>query len=101
MNRSDWSADDWEEWLENNTGQVVLIIGEEFRIHTFEYDEGQLTFLVDGVRGYDYDGSRAALEAFAEEEGPYKIVPKEDEVQEREDLSEGRYETAEEWADNM
>lgn len=96
-----WDADDWENWLQNNQSKAVMILGEEFRIHNFQWDEGKLTFLMSNQFGYDYDGSRAALEEFADNEGPYKIVDKADVFEEGGALAEGDYDSVEEWADNM
>jgi len=95
--KSNWNADDWELFLEKNPNKVIVFIGENYEIHSFEYD-GQLTFLHGGSYGYDYEGSFAALEEFAEQDiDGFKIVDSQDEYKERRKLIGGEYDNISEW----
>jgi hypothetical protein len=60
------SADDWEEYLESHPSRSLLVTDPD-GTHEFSYDgeTGAVVFWAHGTRGYDRDGTRAALEAAA------------------------------------
>lgn len=100
MSGTDRTADEWEAYLEENSDEVLLFVGEGYEIHTLHHDpyDDRLSFIRGGRHGYDYDGSRAALEAFADEDADaHKLVSRDEETAERRRLVEGEYETVEEW----
>ena len=63
-----------------------------------EVDEGELLFLRGGSLGYDYQGSRAALEAFVDDDGPFRVVSRDEEAEMRRRLTDGEWETPTGWA---
>lgn len=94
------TADEWERHLENNPDEVLLLVDSDGTIHTFEWDTevDALMFRAGGSRGYDYRGSRAALDAFANEDADsHKLIPRDEEFAERKRLATGEYETVREW----
>lgn len=94
------SADEWEQYLENNPDEVLMLVDSESAIHTFEWDTevDELMFRVGGSRGYDYKGSRAELESFSKQDSEaHKLVPRGEEYPERKRLASGEYETVQEW----
>ena len=96
------TADDWELYLQNNPDEVLMFIDSESAIHTFEWDSevNELMFRAGGSHGYDYTGSRAALEAFSKQDAnSYKLVPRTEEYSERKRLAGGEYETIQEWVE--
>ena len=70
------TADAWEEILENH--DVELIIHATDGSHYFEWDDytDDLSFMAYGSQGYDYDGSRAALEEISEQSDGLRLVEK-------------------------
>ena len=99
---ADRSADEWEQYLEEHPDEVVLFVDSNYEIHTFEHEpeKGELTFLRGGTYGYDYDGSRAALEAFVDDDAEiYKLVSRDEEYAEREQLTDGEFDTPQEWVE--
>ncbi|WP_440767472.1 hypothetical protein [Natronorubrum sp. DTA7] len=96
------TADEWEQYLEEHPDEVLMYIDEDYSIHTFEHEpeKDELCFLVGGTRGYDYDGSRTALESFADDDSDiHKLVPRDKEHAERKALCDGEFETPSEWAE--
>lgn len=96
------SADEWEQYLEEHPDEVLMFVDEDYEIHTFEHDQegGELCFLRGGTYGYGYGGSRAALEAFAEDDSDvHKLVPRDEEYAERERLTNGEFGTPVEWVE--
>lgn len=96
----DRTADEWEAYLEAHPDEVLLFVGGDYEIHTFEHDpdEDRLTFVRGGRLGYNYEGSRSALEAFADDDADaHKLVPRDEETAERRRLVDGEYETVHEW----
>lgn len=94
------TADEWEAYLEDNQDEVLMLIGEDFEIHTFEHDRetDTLMFVRGGRHGYNYEGSRAALETVTEDDSEaYKVVPRDEEMDERQKLVDGEYDSVEEW----
>ncbi|WP_226043321.1 hypothetical protein [Natrinema sp. DC36] len=100
---SERSADEWEQYLAEHTDEVLMFIDADYEIHTFEHDQehDELCFLRGGSIGYDYDGSRAALEGFAEDDSDiHKLVPRDEEYAERKQLTDGEFDTPQEWAES-
>ena len=99
---TDRTADEWERYLEENSDEVLMFIDGDYEIHTFEHEpeKGELCLLKGGTYGYDYEGSRASLEAFAEDDSDaHKLVPRDEEYAERKRLTDGEYDTPQEWAE--
>lgn len=95
------SADEWEQYLEENSDEVLMFIDADYEIHTFEHDQedDELCLLRGGTFGYDYEGSRASLEAFVDDSSDiFKLVPRNREYAERKALRDGKFETPSEWA---
>lgn len=100
QNDTNRTADEWEQYLEDNSDEVLMFIDADSGIHTFEWEleTDELMLRVGGSQGYDYAGSRASLEAFADEEAEsHKLVPRDEEYPERKRLAGGEYETVDEW----
>jgi Arc/MetJ-type ribon-helix-helix transcriptional regulator len=70
------TTDDWEEYLQDHPHR--LVVNAKDGTHSIEWDDldDQLTFYAYGSAGYDYDGSRAALEEVAEQSNGLSLVPK-------------------------
>ncbi|WP_126665277.1 hypothetical protein [Haloterrigena salifodinae] len=63
-------------------------------------EDDELCLLRGGTLGYDYEGSRASLEAFAEDDSDaHKLVPRDEEYAERKRLTNGEYDTPQEWVE--
>lgn len=94
------SPAEWENYLIENPDMTLLCVDTDSKIHEIEFDEhlGHVTFLVEGTRGYDYEGTRAALEAAADT--PLKPVPREQVRAERKRLADGEYETHRDFLEN-
>ncbi|WP_436348928.1 hypothetical protein [Natronorubrum sp. FCH18a] len=96
------SADEWEAYLEANPDEVLLFVDANYEIHTFEHEpeKGELSFVRGGSHGYDYDGSRAALESFAADDSDiHKLVPRDEEYAERKRLVDGEFDNPQEWVE--
>ncbi|WP_075936377.1 hypothetical protein [Halosegnis longus] len=95
--RTDWSADRWETFLREHDA-VLMLVDANHEIHHFEIDDGELVFLRGGSLGYDYQGSRAALEAFVDDDGPFRVVSEDEEAEMRRRLQDGEWATPTRWA---
>ncbi|SIS21767.1 hypothetical protein [Natronorubrum thiooxidans] len=102
MKSTERTADEWEQYLEEHPDEVLMFVDADYEIHTFEHDQedDELCFLRGGTYGYDYEGSRVALEAFAEDDSDiHKLVSRDKEYTERKRLTDGEYDTPTEWAE--